>query len=78
VERRLFLGCGREFWRNRYLGGRIVMEEISIETMLRFSKKKGVRDLRLKQNCIIATSRRCDIYIFCVKTCCNSDFMMLV
>jgi hypothetical protein len=35
------------------LGGRIVMEESSIETVLGFSKEKGVGDLGLKQNCIL-------------------------
>ncbi len=42
------LGCGREFWRYMQLGGRIVMEESSVEKVFGFSKEKGVEDLGIK------------------------------
>ncbi len=55
-----------------------VIFESSIETMLGFNEEKGMGDLGLKQNCIVATSTwRCDT-CFYVKTCCNFDLMMFV
>lgn len=43
-EKNIVLGCGRKFYKYRQLGGRIVMEESSVNTILRFNKEKEDKD----------------------------------
>ncbi len=43
-EKKIVWGCGRNFCIYRQLGGRIVVEENNVDTMLRFNKEKGYED----------------------------------
>jgi hypothetical protein len=43
------------------------MEDNSVETVLRFSKEKGMETYGLNQNYIITTCWRCGIYLFIAK-----------
>ncbi len=43
-EKKIVLGCGRKFKKYKQLGGRIVVEENNVNTILRFNKEKGDED----------------------------------
>lgn len=43
-EKKIVWGRGRNFCRYKQLGGRIVVEENNVDTMLKFNKEKGDED----------------------------------
>jgi hypothetical protein len=76
VGRRLFWGLVESYGDIGSLGGKIVVEESSVEIVLRFSKENGVEDLGIEPK--LHCNHFLEVWhLFLVKTCCNYRPMML-